>query len=217
MISAITILFNPDLSLLRRQALICKKSNVALIWVDNNSILSKRGLIRNLAKKMNARLFLLEKNEGLAYGQNLGVSESISAGYSTSLILDQDSVPTKGMIKSLELCMYDLIKNGHEVAAVGPLIYDSRSKCYVDAILFSYLSWKRIRFEKTIPHKIQKVSYLISSGTLLRNCAWIEIGAMRNDLFIEFIDVEWGERASSKGWDIFVNCGSVLEAVSILV
>jgi len=47
------------------------------------------------------------------------------------------------------------------------------------------------------------VDYLIASGCLIPMAVLDEVGVMNAGLFIDYVDIEWGQRARSKGYENF--------------
>ena len=47
------------------------------------------------------------------------------------------------------------------------------------------------------------VAFLLASGCLIDARALADVGPMREDLFIDHVDLEWGLRARAKGWTLY--------------
>ena len=52
------------------------------------------------------------------------------------------------------------------------------------------------------------VDYLISSGCLIPMTVLDHVGGMREDFFIDFVDIEWGLRARRLGYQSYGLCGA---------
>jgi rhamnosyltransferase len=115
-------------------------------------------------------------------------------------LLDQDSIPAPGMVAALREALTDLVADGRHVAAVGPTFFDPREG--VDA------PFVRVAFpvsEKIHPgdRPYVRCDFLISSGALIPIEVIDEVGAMRADLFIDNIDLEWSFRARARGYELY--------------
>jgi rhamnosyltransferase len=47
-------------------------------------------------------------------------------------------------------------------------------------------------------------TYIIASGSLIRLSVLERIGGMQDNLFIDFVDIEWGERAAQEGYGCYL-------------
>lgn len=99
------------------------------------------------------------------------------------LLLDQDSVPSPGMVDLLASHLDTLLSAGIKVAAVGPRLIDRR-----------WNSRDRLapRGRSSISAGLLEVDHLIASGALISLSTIDAVGEMRGDLFIDFVDIEWG-------------------------
>jgi GT2 family glycosyltransferase len=79
------------------------------------------------------------------------------------------------------------------VGAVGPAYLDEKTGCYSKVIRFGRLFSKSINIRPNDDEPIQ-ADFLIASGSLIRVSVFNKIGLMREDLFIDGVDVEGGVR-----------------------
>lgn len=63
--------------------------------------------------------------------------------------------------------------------------------------------FKRIRCVPKNNEASVDVDYVITSGCLLPLAAIKAVGKMRDDLFIDYVDIEWGLRAAHSGYKSF--------------
>ena len=143
------------------------------------------------------------ENTGVAAAQNLGIRAALAAGVSHIILFDQDSLPADGMVQSLLSAEDKLIKNGMQVAAVGPVTIDQRNGSVSPVVRYSYLGLQ------TIPVNLSKSTmveshFLMASGCLIRASVLSSVGVMREDLFIDWVDNEWGLRARNLGLRCYV-------------
>ena len=85
------------------------------------------------------------------------------------------------------------MSKNQKVACIGPLAFD-RDKSEED-VYHSYGSGNE---------RIIEVQQTLSSGSLIPKKAFIEIGGMEEDLFIDLVDYEWCWRAQKQGFSTFV-------------
>ncbi|MHC1728002.1 MAG: hypothetical protein AB9866_18700 [Syntrophobacteraceae bacterium] len=60
----------------------------------------------------------------------------------------------------------------------------------------------------SVPHAIVPVDYLVSSGCLIPVSVLDHVGGMREDFFIDFVDIEWGLRARWFGYQCYGVCNA---------
>jgi len=87
------------------------------------------------------------------------------------------------------------------VAAVGPCYLDERQNNPPPFIRFKGLKLERQIYTEENP--VVEVDYLIASGCLISVPAIAAVGGMREELFIDYVDIEWGLRARYSGYKLF--------------
>jgi rhamnosyltransferase len=90
---------------------------------------------------------------------------------------------------------------GKKVAAVGPCYMDIRQNNPPPFIRIEGLAVRRQYAEK--PDSVVEVDYLIASGCLIPAGVLPTVGLMNVDLFIDYVDIEWGLRAKALGFQSF--------------
>lgn len=199
---AVIVTYNPDLPILRRQILAVKDS-VGIVVIDNLSA-NVNGVVEMIAELDLADLHLVrnDSNVGLATAQNQGIRKAKELGASHVIIFDQDSVPEPNMMQELHRAEALLLARGEKVGAVGPLTYDPISS--VNYPITKYRGPLIQRYHP-VPGEITDASFIIASGSLVRISVLDEVGLMLDELFIDYIDVEWGYRVQSRGYKLFIN------------
>ena len=198
MIAAVVVTYHPgDVSaLLAELAGQCD----SVIAVDNGSDPAEVEALRKACDQVGARLLELGENLGIAAAQNRGVelAQSLAAESPESnfvLLSDQDSMPAPDMVARL----LEAIEEDPAIAAVGPLPSEEREGA--DELVYVDRGWapkRASRSELGLPRL--DVAFLIASGCLIRLSALASVGKMREDLFIDHVDLEWGVRARKAGW-----------------
>ena len=197
-VAAVIVLYQPDLPLLRR-LLQSLDGQVEELLVVDNSPSPDAGLGEVVAGyRSKSRYVALGENKGVAFAHNAGIREAIELGASHVLLLDQDSALPSGMVQTLLKAEEGLLARGTNVAAVGPVFIDEKTGEASTAVRHRYL---RVRKPLIGPGSTAPVEtdYLIASGCLVRVAVLKEVGMMRDELFIDWVDIEWGLRARQRG------------------
>lgn len=195
----VLVSFNPDikhLSLVLKS--ICSQMS-KLVIVDNGS--KRQELVFSICSTFpNVTFISMPKNIGLASAQNVGIKNAKEQSASHVILFDQDSIINEDFIQQLLITENELLSNGNKVAAVGPAFFDPNTQTVYPATVY------KGPFIKRIPMSVVAVeaTYIIASGCLIRMAILNEIGDMYDELFIDYIDVEWCLRAKSLGYSLFI-------------
>lgn len=198
------VTYEPELTLLKRalDALINQVHRIVV--VDNGS---KENILNyitlNYGESIN--VILLETNFGIAYAQNVGINSVRQIGATHVLLMDQDSIPSSNMVYTLSINLESRV----DAACVGPRYTDTRQNNPPPFIKVRGLRLKRQPCFSVKP--IVDVDYLIASGCMIPLAVLERVGLMREDLFIDYIDIEWGLRAKHLGYISYGVCNAVME------
>lgn len=171
-----------------------------IIIIDNNSS-CQRTLKEKTNQEKKINFIGNKENYGIAKAQNQGIEIAIKEDATHVIFFDQDSKISPDFIRHLIEEEERLINQGINLGAIGPKIIDESSKNSIPLINYKYGIKKRIHLKSN--NDTQECFSLLSSGTLIRTKIIQEIGGYKDDLFIEYVDVEWGARARSKGYKIY--------------
>ncbi len=165
-----------------------------LILVDNGSDHMALEMLRQL-KARHSNIILIENhaNLGLAAAQNLGITHAITTNATHVLLLDDDSLPQPQMVAKL------LKYANKQTAILAPALQEPHSTHISRIVVPRWFGFQRIR-----PLKPEKALAVIASGSLISTHALQNIGLMREDFFIDYVDVEWCLRARHHGYEIWV-------------
>jgi rhamnosyltransferase len=149
------------------------------------------------------RLIRSGENRGIAAAINSGWIEAQDLNADFILLSDQDSQPADDMIAKL-IHAYDRQSAiGKRVGAIGPVYTDIHTG-------LTYPFQAHIPDKFFYGHKmpterepIVEALTLITSGTLIPAAVFQLVGPMREDLFIDQVDIEWCHRARSEGYKLF--------------
>lgn len=139
-------------------------------------------------------------NIGIAAAQNIGINYALGLGADFIIFSDHDTIFPENTVKIL-LNNYELkISNGEKVGAIGPAYLNSNT---TEAKPF-FIVHRGFRSERVYPNgKTIEVSYLIASGLLVSAESIKIIGGFKEELFIDWVDIEWCLRAKSLGFRIY--------------
>lgn len=154
----------------------------------------------------------LGENCGIAVAQNRGILLAREIEASHVILFDQDSAPSADMVAKLIACEARLALDGHCVASVGPRYFDERQNNPPPFIRVENGMLKRCLLPEV--GDAVSVDYLIASGCLIPMGALNLVGDMADELFIDYVDIEWGLRAKSMGMENF-GCFSAKMAHSL--
>ena len=205
-IVAITVAYHPELEIFRAllEQLLAQVASV--IVVDNtpgNENPSLVSLLAALVDGERCRLVRLKENTGIAHAINIGLLCAFDEGAEFVLLSDQDSLPANDMAENLRRASLELTDQGILVGAVGPTFTDLHT---LQIYPFqTQLSGKFFYGHKASTAEDPHVEALtlITSGVLISTEVIRKVGMMREDFFIDHVDIEWCHRARSKGYRLF--------------
>lgn len=151
--------------------------------------------------KSNKRIHVIDNqiNLGLAIALNIGIQEAKKQGFSMVALFDQDTILpanfSKKMLGHINSFQYEY-KN--KISVFAPIYFNEVTKT-----IGLMINFKILRLVRSVPKKITKIhfpQYVITSGSFIPISVLDDVGLMRGELFIDFIDIEWCLRASSKGY-----------------
>lgn len=150
---------------------------------------------RNFEQLVDGHLCLkisLEGNRGIGAAQNVGIEHALGHGAQYVLLLDDDSEISNSDIIALRRRYVELVTGGLKVGAVATAVMDADSLRNIVHTLDRDRSYTMIRD-------------LMSSGSLISAEVLRIVGPMREDLFIDCVDFEWGWRCLRYGFALVVD------------
>jgi rhamnosyltransferase len=205
---AVVVTYNPEHEVLQRLLDVLAPQVESIVIVDNGSsvglsIAGKRG------RSGVAEVLCLGENRGIATAQNVGIQWARDRGAEFVLLMDQDSEPASDMVAQLLAAISSLRAAGQDVACVGPFYTDHRH-----GNLSPFVRLERMRFRRipcTSSTALIPVDFVISSGCLIPMSVLDAVGGMQDDLFIDYVDIEWGLRARRDGYQSFGVCAANMQ------
>ena len=198
---AITVTYHPDLDVLQEQLARLTPQVREVLIVDNGSPDDLKKW-NNSSVVPAAAVISMEGNAGIAAAHNAGIQWARNRGAEFVLLMDQDSIPASDMMEKL----LSSLSECPMPSAVGPRYLDDRQNNPPPFIRIRGLSLERCACASS--DTVVEVDYLISSGCLIPMAVLDKVGGMREDLFIDYVDIEWGLRARSHGFQSYGVCSA---------
>lgn len=203
-IVSVVITYQPNLAVLAELIAALNAQGTCVLVVDNGSAEKITGWNASQTSRAH-HVIELGSNYGIAYAHNIGIDWARAQGARYVLLMDQDSIPTTGMVAAL----LQQAEQVDRLAAVGPRYVDSRRNNPPPFLQVKGL--RLFRHSCSGKNDTVPVDYLISSGSLIPLATLAVVGNMREDLFIDYVDVEWGLRARHHGYQSYGVCFAKME------
>lgn len=128
-----------------------------------------------------------QKNMGVSYALNYAAKYFSESGFDYLLTMDQDSIVPQDMVQKL----LKVIEKDESIGIVTPI---HGNKYNTNAVQ---------------ENKLQKLSVAKTSGNLLSLAAFQKTGVFNEDLFIDYVDIEYCMRLNITGYKV-IQCNSVI-------
>ena len=138
-------------------------------------------------------------NIGLASALNVGILEAKKQGAEMVALFDQDTqLPpnfTKNMLKHMNIFQSD-----KKPALFSPVYFNQVTDNY--GAIINFKPFRLVRSKPDREKFITHPKYVITSGSFIPISVLDDVGLMLEEMFIDFLDIEWCLRARSKGYEI---------------
>jgi rhamnosyltransferase len=184
-----------------RQLLALLEPQVACVVVVDNS--PDESLATNVASPSIYRH--MGRNAGTAAAMNEAWRLALAAGAAYVVSFDQDSRPAPSMVRCLREAFDQPSPSTLPLAAVGPVWTDERSGRAMRVLA----PVRFLRHHVSAPDTgLVEVNHLITSGCLVSAAAYRAVGPFDEDLFLDYVDIEWSLRARTRGYTsaVAANC-----------
>jgi rhamnosyltransferase len=138
---------------------------------------------------------------GLAGAYNRGAEILLERGCEVIFLLDQDSDIGDGFFDAM---MQACERMEGPAFILGPKIYEIHLEKFMP-VLPPGRRWPRPVKMREPKEGLFETLFVISSGSAISAEAYRRLGAFREDFFIEYVDVEYGLRANSRGVPVLMN------------
>ena len=203
-VTAVVVSYQPVLEVLTQLVDALIPQVAAIVLMDNGSQADLAAWNRERGS-LAIELLQLGENKGIATAQNMGIQWARDRGAELLLFMDQDSIPAPDMVAKL----VSAISKQPSPAAAGPRYLDERQDNPPPFIRIPMLTLERCAC--VTDDAIVPVDYLISSGCLIPMSVLDKVGGMRDDLFIDYVDIEWGMRARRQGLQSYGVCAAHMQ------
>ncbi|MFE8032877.1 glycosyltransferase family 2 protein [Thiohalocapsa marina] len=204
---AVVVTYHPDLINFRANLRAITRQVDAVLIVDNGSSSLIQSALAALTA-VNLHAVLLTENIGLAAAQNRGIdwARSLQARY--VVLFDQDSQPNAKMVQCLVTVAESSTLVDGTPALVAPRFVDPY---WPDLKPFTGHQDGRLCWLGCADsNSVLEIDAAIASGALISLTSLDVIGGMREDLFVDLVDIEWCFRAREKGYALLGVCDAVL-------
>lgn len=208
---AVVVIYHPDALALEKLLRALGELNALAQWVvvDNGCDAALRTRLQTEFHIPGAAWLQQTSNKGLASGLNIGIRHALDEHASHVLLFDQDSLPSSDMLQQLLDAEQALLARQVTPAALGPVYVNGPSQ-QIAPIIGPECFFSKRKYQAD-PHGLIQAAYVITSGQLISRRALEALGLMRDDLFIDAIDIEWGLRAHTRGYASFAVCAARMQ------
>jgi rhamnosyltransferase len=193
-ISSIIVLYKTELDIFKEVLAAHLENFSNIILVNNSSEISLDSF-----KSSQVTIINNPDNIGLASALNVGILEAKKQGAEMVALFDQDTLLPDDFLQNMlkHMNAYQGIK---KLALFSPVFFNHVTDDYG-----SIINFKPFRLIRSRPDKQKSVThpqYVITSGSFIPMSVLDDLGLMREELFIDFVDIEWCLRARAKGYEI---------------
>ena len=192
------VAYNPCIERLHQLQELIHDDSVAICIIDNHSDNAKE-IHSEFSGKDGVKVILNADNRGVAAAVNQLVEYAIACGIRHIMSVDQDSLFEKGYARDMLRHFLALEAKQPRLAAMGGKVFDIRKKRFERFVTFDLGWWNKAK-EQQLPYPYVGVDFLITSGTILSVKSIEQIGPMREELFIDSVDLDWSFRARKLGF-----------------
>jgi rhamnosyltransferase len=200
----VTVTYHPDLDVLRRQMQLLPPECPKVV-IDNASGEATVQALLALQKTV-------PRLQVVANAQNLGLAAALNQGNKQGraqwptveycLLLDQDSEPQPGSVKSLLDAIKDLQRRGLNPGTVGPMLLDVETGLQHGFHQATRWRWRRIYPEAGSLQAVPCTN-VNGSGSLVPVHLFDELGGLDEAFFIDHVDTEWAFRVLHHGYSLW--------------
>ena len=200
-VAAVVVVFGPDDRF--RKLLLSLVEQANKVWViDNqpNYAFDKYLKGQKPCHRNNITLIENKKNVGLAAAQNQGIKLALEDGVDWVLLLDQDSILDKDFVKNM-LKAGHKYKNKKNIGFLTPRHeFDDGSPSVPTYSKGLFLRPKRYYMD--LDEIDDTILFGMASGSFIPRHTLEEVGLMREEFWIDYIDYEFSFRVRERGYRI---------------
>lgn len=198
-LGAVVVTYFPDAAFGARLAAIAREYQPILV-VDNSADASIHARLTVLCRDHRCTFIPQTENVGLATALNRGFAALSATGAIHAVAFDQDSTPSSGHAAAL----LGLADSAPRPAIVGSNWHDEARPAHPSRHLRRH-PLIPLLFQRPIAlADLDRITSVITSGTLFDLAAWRELGGFDESLFLDLVDTEYCLRARAAGYHIAV-------------
>lgn len=163
-----------------------------VIVVDDGSGSAAESVLTRL-EATGAAVVRRPSNDGIAAALNDGIARAIAAGAAFVVTFDQDSRVDEGFVRDLVAAHGEATRAGARVGLVVPEYFAG------------------VRQQTGPAASFGDAANVIQSGMLIPTAVIAEAGHLREDFFIDLVDMEFGLRLRARGWRVLAAGGVRME------
>lgn len=213
-VCCVVVTYNPEIEYLKKVLASISANDVKVVLVDNGS--SNYDSITTCSGSDIVSLSL-EENRGIAAAQNHGIKWAIENSFDYVWLSDQDTLYPKDYTLKMMSYIDSFSESTEHLGVIGPALLELNRNKIQPFVKFDF-------FTKHVKPKpgLNEVSHLIASGMIIPVSAFMVVGFKREDLFIDWVDLEWCWRAFNSGLrvygvgDVFIEHNLGDEMVSVV-
>jgi len=177
-VAGAVVLYRPDYEVISNiRSYLC---NVGVLYVVDNSEKVNTKVVERIMQFDNVVYLNNGENLGIAYALNAAARRAIDDGYDFLLTMDQDSCASQEMISLMLKSVID--RDISTIGIIGP---------------FHLLAMDE---KKPGESDCEIIAHTMTSGNLLNLQVYQIVGPFLNELFIDFVDVEYCLRLRQRGF-----------------
>jgi len=203
---AVVVTYRPDEALLRALLLALLAQVDEVLIVDNTPEMDDRveSAIAAFPQLLSTlRLLRVGDNIGIGAALNIGIGVAIAEGFEYVLLSDQDSLPATDMVAQLLGVARQLQAADVRVGCVSAAYIDRNTG---HSFGFQVQEPQRFFYSTRAGDAAEpwvEVITSITSGSLHPCGVFADVGLMREDWFIDYVDTEWCHRGRHLGYRMF--------------
>lgn len=152
-----------------------------------------------------------KKNVGLAAALNIGVEQAGELGYEDIFLFDQDSRVDNSFFEQMLTFRESLKSDNIPYGFIVPDYFDIGTYTHAKFSILTKCSFHRVSCRDISSFTSPKAILSITSGMLIPYTNYQKIGPLKDDYFIDMIDIEYCLRTYAKGFQIGISCNAVMK------
>ncbi|MCW8805861.1 MAG: glycosyltransferase family 2 protein [Ignavibacteriaceae bacterium] len=186
-VAGIVVLYNPSHSVIEN--INSYITQIERLYIVDNSDNPNKFLFEFINSNSKCDYIFNDGNLGVAAALNIGAKKAIESGYSYLLTMDQDSKALADLVENL----FKIAQADKQIGIASPL-HSNKFDTHIK-------SREPITEEMTV----------MTSGNLLSLNAYKQIGAFRDDFFIDYVDIEYCIRMNFNNFKVLSVNNIILE------